>query len=188
MENTPFYKFKLNKEGKFSITKPFESNQIIQYMKTFIENLSDVIITDATSCMGGDLISFSRVVKNVNGVEINKENFDLLCENCKIFNCKNVKLYNEDYLSVYKKLYQDVLYIDPQWGGPNYKEKNEIFLFLGKYKLEDFLDKLIDEKITKYIFVKIPLNASLPKKFYKNFQIIFNRNKKPSFIILCIKC
>lgn len=187
MEYNPIYKFKLNKEGKFSITKPFESNQIIKYMKKVVGDLSDKTITDATSCMGGDLINFSKVAKMVNGVEINKENFDLLCENCTIFDCKNIKLYNKDYLSIYKMLHQDILYIDPQWGGPDYKEKDEIILCLGSYKLEDLLDKLIEEKITKYIFVKVPLNVLLPEKFYENSQTIFNRNKKPSFILLCIR-
>lgn len=187
MEYNPIYKFKLNKEGKFSITKPFESNQIIKYIKKIVGDLKDKIVTDATSCMGGDLINFSKVAKMVNGVEINKENFDLLRENCKTFNCNNINLYNEDYLNIYKTLNQDILYIDPQWGGPEYKEKDEIVLYLGQYKLEDLLYKLLEEKITNYIFVKVPMNVLLPKKFYENSQTIFNRNKKPSFMILCIK-
>lgn len=188
MENIPMYKFKLNKEGKFSITKPFESYQIIQYMQKIIgKDMNDIVITDATACMGGDLVNFSKVVKMVNGVEINKENFNLLCDNCKIFDCKNVKLYNEDYNNIYNVLKQDVLYIDPQWGGPEYKEKDKVILYLGKYKLEDLLNKFIEEKISKYIFIKVPLNAQMHSKFYKNFQIIYNRNKKPSFMILCIR-
>jgi hypothetical protein len=187
MEYNPIYKFKLNREGKFSITKPFESNQIIMCIKKIVGDLNNIIITDATSCMGGDLINFSKVAKMVNGVEINKENFILLRENCATFNCKNIKLYNEDYLNVYKTLNQDIIYIDPQWGGPEYKEKNGVVLYLGKYKLEYLLDKFIEEKITDYIFVKVPLNVSLPEKFYENSQTIFNKNKKPSFILLCIR-
>ena len=41
-------------------------------------NSYNIIITDATSNVGGNTISFSLLFKNVNSVEINKENYDIL--------------------------------------------------------------------------------------------------------------
>ena len=94
--------FKLNEEGSFSITRPFESSQIICFIENFIRvteghtdhvDLSSKILTDATACMGGDLIRFSKYFKMVNGIEILEENFALLVQNCKQFGCNNVNLF-----------------------------------------------------------------------------------------------
>lgn len=190
MEIVPLKNFKLNREGRFSITKPFESEQIVLYIKNFANDLllSCSVITDATSCMGGDLINFSKKFKRVNGVEINKDNFELLVENCKIFECKNISLYNRDYLEIYKNLTQDIIYIDPKWGGPDYKEQKKLILFIGSEELSIFLDKLIKEQITKYIFIKVPLNAWLPERYTKCIKTIYNKKNKQSFHLICIKC
>ena len=84
--------------------------QIIQLIESFIEfydgeksisaSLSTKIITDATACMGGDLIRFSKHFRMVNGIEILEDNFALLIQNCKQFGCQNVNLFCQNYLDI----------------------------------------------------------------------------------------
>jgi 16S rRNA G966 N2-methylase RsmD len=183
-------KFNLNTEGKYSITKPYESEQITKHMIKFINNeirFENCVITDATACMGGDLINFSKKAKYVNGVENNKENFDLLVENCKTFECNNINLINEDYLNIYNKLTQDIIYIDPRWGGPDYKLMKNIHLYVGNVLLCDIINTIRAEGIAKYIFTKIPRNACLDNIAFDESHVIYNRSKTISFVLLCIK-
>jgi predicted RNA methylase len=182
-------KFKLNEEGRFSITRPYESEQITKHIIKFINNEIDFencVLTDATACVGGDLVNFSNRVRHVNGVEINPENFSLLVENCSTFDCKNVTLMNADYLTIYNKIKQDIIYIDPVWGGVEYKLKNSIQLYVGDVALCDLVNTIRAEGISKYIFVKVPTNICLDKLVYDNIHIIYNRSKLPSFKLVCI--
>jgi predicted RNA methylase len=186
-------KFKLNKEGSYSITKPHEAYEIYTSMRQFIRDhiLNNKTITDGSACMGGDLVNFSKYFHYVNGVEINPVNFNLLKQNIKTFGCKNIKLFNEDYTKIYKNIKQDVIYIDPPWGGPDYKIDDVVYLKFGNYNLWDFIRNIINQKITKYIFIKVPFNAEKfhdkSPNFYKETHVIFNESRDPVFNLICIR-
>jgi len=137
--------------------------------------------------MGGDLVKFSRRVKYVNGVEIDPENFKLLMENCKIFNCQNINLFCQDYLDIYDKLRQDIIYMDPPWNGPGYREKESIMLKLGNMELWELVRIIKEKKLTKYIFIKAPSNVCLDRLDYDTIHIIYNKSKLPSFKLICIR-
>ncbi len=179
--------FKLNSEGIFSITKPYESFQIIKTIEFLYQgNIKDLVITDGTASMGGDLINFSKKVKFVNGVEVNNENYEILKENCEFFECSNIKLYNDDYLKVYDKLEQDIIYLDPPWGGSSYKEKDFITLKLGNLEIWELINLIIQKKLCTYILIKAPLNVSLYGIDYDLIKVIYNKTKVPTFKIICI--
>jgi 16S rRNA G966 N2-methylase RsmD len=77
----------------------------------------------------------------------------------KLFDRKNIEYYNESYLNLYKNLKQDVIYLDPPWGGPEYKEKKELDLLMGKESVATFLKKVIDsEWKPDFVFIKVPAN------------------------------
>jgi len=182
-------KFKLNEEGSFSITRPHESQQIINCMEKFINgkiSLSKMIITDATACMGGDLVQFSKYFRIINGIEIDPLNFKLLVENCKIFNCLNINLFNQNYLDIFDKLRQDIIYLDCPWTGPDYKYKETIHLKLCDLHLWELINKIRDSKLANYIFIKAPSNVCLDNIDYDTLNIIYNKSKKPSFKLICI--
>jgi len=179
--------FKLNEEGSFSITRPHESNQIIYFMENFINHeICNMIITDAMACMGGDLIKFSRYFRIVNGIEIDLNNFKLLVENCKIFNCQNINLFHQDYIEIYDKLKQDIIYLDPPWTGPGYKNKEIVVLKIGNLELWQLINLIKEKNLAKYVFIKAPSNVCLDKLEYDSIHIIFNKSKKPSFKLICI--
>jgi 16S rRNA G966 N2-methylase RsmD len=182
--------FQLNDEGSFSITKPYESVQIINVIYGIIGDLKDKIITDATACMGGDTINFSKYFKNVNAVEISEENFNYLKINYKTFRCYNVNLFNQDYMQIYDKLKQDVIYIDPQWGGRDYKKKEHIDLKLGEHSVLDLIKSINEsmDKLAEHIFVKAPLNVN--SDFLKDAESVYhipNKSGKISFLLLHFK-
>jgi 16S rRNA G966 N2-methylase RsmD len=185
--------FILNEEGSFSITRPYESSQIIFLICNFIKfhhknyNISNKILTDGTACMGGDLIRFSRYFKIINGVEIEEDNFDHLVKNCKKFNCENVNLFFQDYLQIFDKLKQDIIYLDPRWGGVKYKTKENIVLKIGDLELSTLIQMIKEKKLCDFIFIKAPSNTYLDNLEYDAIYTIFNKSKVPSFKLICIR-
>jgi hypothetical protein len=115
-------KILIDEVGKYSISKPYAVEKITEIIKRNIFSF-DKTITDAFSCIGGDTLGFSKLFKHVNANELDKTRFEYLKHNMKIFNRTNITFYNEDYFELVKKLKQDVIYLDPPWGGVDYKNR-----------------------------------------------------------------
>lgn len=153
-----FTKLKLTPEGVYSITKRKDSDKIISIMKSNISNLNTKTITDATSCVCGDTINFAFNYKTVYSIEINKDNFDALQNNIAEYSLDNVNIYNQDSVTFFNWK-TDVLYIDPPWGGPDYKNSTELDLFVGIKRLDEWLEEILLRKNRpNYIFIKLPFN------------------------------
>lgn len=183
--------FKLNEEGIFSITRPYESSQIIYLIDNFIKcvegsNLSTFVVTDATACMGGDTVRFAKYFKTVNAVELIPANFELLTYNCNYFRCDNVILFNNDYTEIYENLVQDVIYLDPPWGGTTYKNLEQVRLSLGDLDLSTLINLIKSKNLTKFVFVKVPMNICLDGIDYDSMHVIYNKSNIASFKLVCI--
>ena len=180
-------KIKINDVGKYSITRPYEAKQIIYYMKESISrDLSSLVITDGTAGVGGDTIHFSKYFKSVNAVDILSENTDMLKYNCEIFNINNVNIINDDYLKLYLKIKQDIIYLDPPWGGVGYKNKKVVDIRLGNMTIDMFVGKLL-ELGNPDIFLKLPLNADISKLNIMAKYQIYNKKNRASFFLIRIK-
>ena len=164
-KNIDFSKLKLTEEGKYSITKKQDSQQILKHICDIIDPLkpSELELTDLTGNVGGDTILFGMHFLHVNSIELDKQNFDALKHNVEAFDLKNVKLYNGDSTELYNWK-TDVLYLDPPWGGPSYKEKENLDLYLGDERIDLFLESVLDEPWRpKYIFLKLPRNYNFER-------------------------
>ncbi len=183
--------FELNEEGNYSITKPHESLQIVTIMASIIGNLKDKIITDGTACMGGDTIRFIKYFKHINAVECNETNFKLLIKNCnKYYDIENIydnfsiQFYHDDYLTIYNKLHQDIVYLDPPWSGPNYKSKESIILKLNDIELYKIVKLIKDSKIAKHLFIKAPSNVCFDKLECDSIHSITKYKNTESFKLI----
>tara|TARA_B100000768_G_scaffold155480_1_gene152587 strand:- start:1179 stop:1454 length:276 start_codon:yes stop_codon:yes gene_type:complete len=63
-------------------------------------------------------------------------------------------------------LRQDLVFLDPPWGGMNYKKTNSIDLFLDNINVIDIINNLYH--YTRYIAMKIPVNYNITN-VNKNF-------------------
>lgn len=164
----------LDEVGKYSITLPKTAEIITKLIKNHINNNSElktkeIIITDATAGIGGNTISFAQSFYKVNAIEINYNRFLFLTNNINIYNLDNVSLFNKDFTKLISTLEQDILFIDPPWGGKNYKKKKNINISISGFALEDIC--LQFKNRTKIIVLKVPLNYNLEK-----FISILNAN------------
>lgn len=175
---------KVSRVGEYSMTPPKDAKKICKIIKKYFNK--NIIITDATANNGGNTIAFGLDFKNVNAVEINKNEYDILLNNINVYELKNIITYNSDYLNVIDKLEQDVVFIDPPWGGKDYKKEINLQLYLSNKTLFDVFDLLKNN--CKAIICKVPFNYCFNKLFekYKNSKKIhiYKFKKYVIFILL----
>jgi predicted RNA methylase len=180
-------KLQTDEEGLYSISSKNVSKFICNIIKKYIRNneYDNLIITDATAGIGGNTLSFILNYGIVNSIEINKTRFEYLVNNVKVYGLQdNVKFYCEDFTKIYSNLNQDIVFIDPPWGGKDYKNNNLIDLKLSNIDISLICNNLKTK--SKLIVLKVPQNFNF-KKFYSNiiykFVHIHKLNKMDIIVI-----
>jgi hypothetical protein len=163
-------KLKINKELMTYITIPYQAEQINKIIRQHI-NSDSINITDATACIGGNSISFAYNFDKVISIELNKDTYDYLENNVKLFNFNNITLINGNCVNIVPSINNhDCIFIDPPWGGKNYKSQDNMRISLGVNSLEqiclNFLDPNIMVCVPKILVLKLPNNYDL-YYFYK---------------------
>jgi 16S rRNA G966 N2-methylase RsmD len=169
---------KLDEEGLYSITHPKEADLISEAIIEIINN-TNIHIVDMTAGCGGNMISFIKYFSYVTGIEIDKNRFKLLKENLSKYNYNNYELICGNSTNIINNNY-DVYFIDPPWGGPDYKKHSNIELHLSNYKLEEFILTLPKDKL---IVLKLPFNYNIDNFKYNTIKKILINN----ILILFIK-
>jgi hypothetical protein len=172
-EKIEYEKLRLTEEGKYSITRRRDAERIINIIKSVLKDTETKTITDATGCVGGDTIHFALNFLKVDSIEINKLNFEALKNNVEVYKLNNVTLHNGDALEVFNWK-TNVLYIDPPWGGPAYKELKNLDLFMSSKRIDEWLEEILLRKNRpEYIILKLPHNFNFMRfNFLSNVEYI----------------
>ena len=177
--------------GKYSITKPYQvkwiKSIIIEYFKSIKKNTKYMNIIDANAGVGGDTISFSKYFSNVYAIEKNNVHFGVLENNINALELNNVNLFHGNFMNIIFKENinnnKNILYMDPPWGGPDYKKHEKVDLEIELDKPNEmFLHDVINKFFKNFdiIILKSPINLNFDKKLflYKNItQKIDPENK-----------
>jgi tRNA/tmRNA/rRNA uracil-C5-methylase (TrmA/RlmC/RlmD family) len=151
-------KIQLSNIGLYSVTDYKTADMISQKIKEYF-NTNDIIVTDGTANMGGNTISFGKYFKHVNAIEIVPLHCDIVKNNIDAHKLDNIQVICGDFLEKYKTLKQDVIFLDPPWGGKNYKEEKSLDLFLSGRNLIYIVNDLIN--YAKLLVLKVPRNYNL---------------------------
>ena len=152
-----YSKLKMTAEGQYSITKPWDSEHIISVMQDTVGDLKTKTIADLTGNVGGDTIRFGMNFKHVDSYELDKDNYEALQNNVELYDLKNVTLHHGDSTKLFNKNV-DVIYIDAPWGGPDYKEKTNLDLYLGTQRIDEVVEKFKGD-----VFLKVPNNYNFER-------------------------
>ena len=210
VNNVKYDNLQIDEVGKYSITKPKMTDKIttiiindykklcVKKYKNENENENEnIIITDATACVGGDVISFCKYNMKVNIVEIDEKRYNMLLNNINEYNYNEniISKYNENYIKIYDNIKQDIIYIDPPWGGKKYILYNKIRLnfeiIIGDdikvVSVEELCLNIIEKKIAKMIVLKLPFNydiKNLCNKIKNNIKTYILRK----ILLVIIEC
>lgn len=177
-------KLLLTTEGLYSLSYYKDADVLSEIIKSeFSENIT---ITDGTANVGGNVISFAKYFKVVNAIELDKVNFKALKNNIKVYDFKNVNLFNDDSTKIIFNMKQDVLFLDPPWGGVDYKQKESLDLFLNNKNISYWCNEVFKLTETKLIVLKVPNNFN-KKKFFRNTSYSQSKIKKfKKYIVIFI--
>lgn len=172
-EGVDYTKLKLTQEGEYSVTRRRDADRILAIISKTVGGLKTKTVTDATGCNGGDTIQFALKSRYVNSIEINEENFKVLQNNVEVYGLENVTLHHGDSTKVFNWK-TDILFVDPPWGGPNYKENETLELYLSDKRLDEWLEEVLLRKIRpSHIFLKLPHNYNFNRlNFLSNIEVI----------------
>lgn len=191
-KNVDFKNLQLSNIGTYSITDPQKAQIISNIIKNYFDKTDDIIITDATSNMGGNTINFAKNFKHVNAVEIIKLHCDILKNNLTEYELMDkVTIICDDYLDVMDNIQQDVVFFDPPWGGKDYKKINNLNLYLDDINIIDICNSIIN--ITKIIALKVPFNFDIIKLLKKSkhnsvsIHKVYRNENHISFYIIILK-
>lgn len=160
-------------------------------------DISNKTLTEASACVGGNSWSFADKVKNINLIEIDKNNFKALKHNMGVvfnkdpgsFNKdpenntleykagKTMNFFNDNYIKIRDILGGDIIFYDPPWGGVDYKNEPQVgYSYNGKfYNLEEMSKKSFYKVPPELIVFRIPMSSNILNSDYKyETTIVFN--------------
>lgn len=149
-------KLVLDDEALYSTTDQTTADKITSDILGFVPETATV--TDATACAGGNTYSFAQHFAQVYAFEVDAARARMLRHNMKLLGANNVTVRQGDSFSLCTQQYQDLVFLDPPWGGPNYKNHRRIALFMSGRHLADFCKTIADARVTRFIALKAPTN------------------------------
>lgn len=164
----PFYnsdlvtQIKYDDTALYSITKQEIADSMTNILKNMPRITAESPILDATACVGGNTLSFCKFFKNVTAIELDEARYGYLRNNVELFgyNEHTVTLINCNCINFIRNLENhvkyDIMFFDPPWGGPEYKNHRRIMLYLQEISMIHLLD--IVRGKTQYCVIKVPLN------------------------------
>ena len=194
-DKTKAQQLKIDDNSIHYISLREHADQISNIIQTYTKEIglinSDVVITDATSGVGGNTLSFGMYFGKVNAVEIDTKRSIYLKNNIGIYELDNINIINDDYTKIYNELYQNVVFIDPPWGGKSYKDHTNLKLELSGIPIETLCNNLLDTNIMKktpeFIVLKLPTNYDI-KHLYTvlTCKKIYFYDLKKMFILIIV--
>ncbi|KAH0572138.1 RNA cap guanine-N2 methyltransferase [Spironucleus salmonicida] len=140
------------------------------------------LVVDLTACSGVDSICMAMVFQNLISYEIDTPAFESLQNHFQIakmqgYNIGKYELKNESGAAEISISRQNTLYfLDPPWGGPDYRNKQNIRLDYGEYIVDELAKKLSTDK-TNSVFLKLPKNYDMSQFDLQNSIIFKERNQ-----------
>jgi predicted RNA methylase len=179
----------LDDEASYSVTDQYTADKMTRDLARFLPR--DAVICDATACIGGNTHSFARFFAKVHAVEKDATRFSYLKHNMNVLQASNITCVHGDSLALIPALANlDIIFMDPPWGGPDYKTHASLELALSGVPLADVCRRW--RHCTRYIALKTPLNfdelrfraqtADFMELIWKNAQL-----RKVAFTLYKIK-
>lgn len=147
----------------YSVTDQPTAQKIALFCKSLPGMSSSSVITDGTACIGGNTIAFARTFAHVHAIEWDTSRCTMLRHNVQLLldrtSAQHVNVHNEDYTATYDRYTQDLVFLDPPWGGKAYKHQSTVDLYLGDLSLSVLCQRLLDQ--CAHVVIKVPTNFNV---------------------------
>lgn len=149
------------------------------------DSMSKLSITDGNSCIGGNTQSFAKVFGQVNAIELNPLHMECLKTNMSVLGYKNVNFLEGNIMDYITKLSADVLFLDPPWGGVDYKTKAVSLYYTDNDGVQHTMNDIINGSaglLNRVVMLKAPKNFDIEPikketmfKYVESVPILVNK-------------
>lgn len=186
-DNVDYSRVQMTPEGLYSVTRRRDGQRMTQILTREIPDTHTKTITDATACVGSDTLRFSQMFKQVHSIELKHDNMVVLQNNIKAFGVTNVRVYEGDATKLFKWK-TDVLYVDPPWGGPDYYTKLKLDIYMGRLRLDVWIESILREKDRPtYIVLKLPRNYNFTRLHFLPNVVVSQFNRVRNFMLVLLQ-
>lgn len=149
-----------NEEARYSITEERLAHDMAARLRELSGKTS---LVDGTAGVGGNVLAWAKVFDEVTAIELKPETAGMLVANVKLFGLTNVTVVRGSFLKYMKEGLPDdsLVFLDPPWGGVNYKELTRLSLSLDGIPLEDITNDLLVKGCQ--VALKVPNNFDLTR-------------------------
>ena len=152
----------------YSATDQLTARAIARVLQTLPGVTRASTVTDATACIGGNTFEFARIFAHVHAVEVDTVRASMLRHNLALLQLDtDVTVHEADYCLLQTTLRQDVVFLDPPWGGKRYKQQERVRLYLSDRDVGDLCGAILLG--TPHVVVKVPCNFDV-KHFAQTVQ------------------
>lgn len=152
----------MDKVASFSVTESQMADKMTDKILEFAQQLkpSDNVIFDGMACVGGNTISFAQSFNSVLANEFDEARHDMLKHNViEVLNIRNVTFFNGSIIDLAMTCEYDILFLDPEWGGPDYKFKKQLRLAISDVAVEELVTSVMSACPRVHtIALKLPIN------------------------------
>jgi hypothetical protein len=204
-EEVEYYqKLCIVESSEYSILKPWEKPDVSAFLSEQIKDPKTISkIIDATAHIGVDTLHLSDMFPNatIDAYEVVDSTYRSLQENIKtIGKEKRIHAHHKDITTIDTMADIDLLYVDPPWGGSDYKTSTNLQLYLQSENeprdesknIVILIHKWMDIGV-KSIVLKIPYNFSTSdiQELEQNYTVHKGKisglnSKKPAYYLLYI--
>lgn len=186
-EGLDYSMLQTTEEGLYSITRRRDAERILNVFRSVFPTMRQSTITDVTACIGGDTLNFASNFAHVHSIELSDDNFKALTNNVETYGFQNITLHKGDCTKIFN-WNTHILYIDPPWGGKDYKKHANLDLYLSNKRIDIWLEEiLMRPNRPNYIVLKLPVNYN----FNRLNTLVNIENIKPyqirSYVIVILK-
>ena len=163
----------MDHEATYSVTDEVTADEITKIILSLEDVHSNTTIVDGTACIGGNLLSFARSFRGtVVGIEFDKGRCDMLRHNVGLYRghgllvSGNLDIRAGNFVRLLRSglltgLGACVVFLDPPFGGLNYKDAKSCELRLADLELAQVAALCLKSPACLYCVVKVPFNVSV---------------------------
>jgi len=193
----------IGETSDYSSLKPWEERQLTRIYREWFHYPDDVkTIVDATAHIGIDTLHWADMFRSshVHAFEINPIAYVALEHNIRASGLtERVKSHYSDSTEWMPTEPIDIVYLDPPWGGPNYKKEKCLELYVQKEhdaphpskNVNYIIDRWMGTDKVKTIVLKAPSNFNqsyLYRRYKVDTEIVLNKHESDiSYYVLRIR-
>jgi 16S rRNA G966 N2-methylase RsmD len=176
----------------FEVSTKEQADKTSKLISYWVDSESIAII-ETSAGIGGNTVSFCKFFHSVYSIEFDQTTYDCLESNVKLLCDKVPTLYLDSCINAVPRILSDprkfVIFMDPPWGGPDFKLKKKLELYYSKVPVNMLIKDYARNDNVKLIVLKAPVNLQISLyrtpliTHYQKCTFVHNENGRPLYTL-----